>query len=118
MKSLAQLGRYFFAIPFCVFGIQYFLYGHYAGGLSPVPLWAPGGVGAYLIAAGLSITSGIAGRLACFSLGLMFFLWTVVLHAPRVVTHLNNGGEWSGAFVALAMAGASFLLLASFSERT
>ena len=43
MKSLAQLGRYFFAIPFCVFGIQYFLYGHYAGGLSPVPPWAPGG---------------------------------------------------------------------------
>jgi hypothetical protein len=77
MKSLAQLGRYFFAIPFCVFGIQYFLYGHYAGGLSAVPPWA-----------------------------------------PRVVTHLNNGDEWSSAFVALAMAGASFLLLPSFSERT
>ena len=254
MKSLAQLGRYFFAIPFGVFGIQYFLYGHYAGGLPPVPPWAPGGaVGAYLIgaflviaaisvlanwnarlfaallglvyllcvlllhsqhfsdiiyngrertraleplslsgaafvlagrspstaasaswnslidklatlgrylfslplliyglqhflyasfiatlipawmparlflayftgvafiAAGLSITSGIAARLACFFLGLMFFLWTVLLHAPRVVSHLNNGDEWSSAFVALAMAGASFLLLPSFSERT
>src|SRR6516164_8015735 len=231
MKSLAQLGRYFFAIPFGVFGIQYFLYGHYAGGLPPVPPWAPGGaVGAYLIgaflviaaisvlanwnarlfaallglvyllcvlllhsehfsdiiyngrertraleplslsgaafvlagrspstaasaswnslidklatlgrylfslplliyvlrhflyasfiAAGLSLTSGIAARLACVFLGLMFFLWTVLLHAPRVVTHLNNGDEWSSAFVAFAMAGASFLLLPSFSERT
>jgi hypothetical protein len=47
----------------------------------------------------------------------MFFLWTVLLHAPRVVTHLNNGDECSSAFVALAMAGASFLLL-PFSERT
>jgi len=62
--------------------------------------------------------SGIAARLACFFLGLMFFLWTVLLHAPRVVTHLNNGDEWSSAFVALAMAGASILLLPSFSERT
>ena len=189
MKSFAQLGRYFFAIPFCVFGIQYFLYGHYAGGLSPVPPWAPGGaagaylIGAFLVIAAVSVlanwnarlfavllglvyllcvllfhsqhfskiiyngrertraleplslsgaafvlagrspstaatASGIAARLACFFLGLMFFLWTVLLHAPRVVTHLNNGDEWSSAFVALAMAGASILLLPSFSERT
>jgi uncharacterized membrane protein len=197
MKSLAQLGRYFFAIPFAVFGRQYFLYGHYAGRLSRVPPWAPGGaaaayrIGAFLVipaisllansnarlfatllglaveplslsgaasvlagrspsaaataswnsfidklarlgrylfslplltgvaflGAGLGITSGIAARLACFFLGVMFFLWTVLLHAPRVVTHLNNGDECSSAFVALAMAGASFLLL-PFSERT
>ena len=43
-------------------------------------------------------------------LGLMFFLRTVRLHTPRVRTHFNNGDEWSGAFTALAMAGASFLL--------
>jgi len=47
---------------------------------------------------------------ACLLLGLMFFLRTERLHTPRVATHLNNGGEWSGAFIALAMAGASFLL--------
>jgi len=47
---------------------------------------------------------------ACLLLGLMFFLRTVRLHTPRVRTHFNNGDEWSGAFTALAMAGASFLL--------
>ena len=92
MKRLAQPGRYFFAIPFAVFGAQYFLYGHHPHGLSPFLPWAPG------------------ARLACLLLGLMFFLRTVRLHTPRFATHLNNGDEWSGAFIALAMAGASFRL--------
>lgn len=88
MKRLAQPGRYFFAIPFAVFGVQYFLCGHYSGGLSRFLPWG----------------------LVCLLLGLMFFLRTVRLHTPRVATHLNNGDEWSGAFMALAMADASFLL--------
>ena len=92
MKRLAQPGRYVFAIPFAVFGVQYFLYGHYPGGLSPYLPWVPG------------------ARLACLLLGLIFFLRTVRLHTPRVATHLNDGDEWSSAFIALAMAGASFLL--------
>ena len=99
MKRLAQPGRYFFAIPFAVFGVQYFLYGHYFGGLSPFLTWAPG------------------ARLARLLLGLMFLLRTVRLHTHRVATHLNNGDEWSSASSALAMAGASFLL-PLFSART
>ena len=99
MKRLAQPGRYFFVIPFAVFGVQYFLYGHYSGGLSPFLPWAPG------------------ARFACLLLGPMFFLRTVRLHTPRVATHLNNGHEGSGAFVALAKADASFLL-ALFPART
>ena len=66
MKRLAQPGRYFFAIPFAVFGAQYFLYGHHPHGLSPFLPWAPG------------------ARLACLLLGLMFFLRTAVSY-----THLT-----------------------------
>ena len=54
---------------------------------------------------------------ACLLLGLMFFLRTVRLHTPRVRTHFNNGDEWSGAFIALTMAGASFPL-SLFAART
>jgi hypothetical protein len=111
MDRLAQLGRYFFAIPFVAFGVQYFLYGHYSDGLSPVPPWAPGG------AAAISVLANLDAGLACLLLGLMFFLWTVLLRAPRVRTRRNNGDEWSGAFTALEMAGASFLL-PLFSART
>jgi hypothetical protein len=91
MNRLAQLGRYFFAIPFAVFGVQYYLYGYYSGGLWPFLPWAPG------------------ARFACLLRGLMF-LRTVRLHTPRVATHLNDADEWSSAFIALAMARASFLL--------
>jgi len=61
MRNLVQIGRFFFAIPIIVFGIQYVALGSYQGGLPPVPPWAPSGavgaylVGAILIAAGLSI---------------------------------------------------------------
>ena len=104
MKRLAQPGRYFFAIPFAVFGVQYFRYGHYSGGLSPVPPWAPGGTAA------ISVLANSNAGLACLLLGLMLFLWAVLLRAPRVATRRNNGDEWSSAFMAQAMAGASFLL--------
>jgi hypothetical protein len=90
MNRLAQPGRYFFAIPFAGFGVQYYLYGH-SGGLWLFLPWASG------------------ARFACLLRGLMF-LRTVRLHTPRVATHLNDGDEWSSAFIALAMAGASFLL--------
>ena len=36
----------------------------------------------------------------------------------RVATHLNNGNERTSAFVALALSGASFLLLPLFPKRT
>jgi hypothetical protein len=102
MDRLAQLGRYFFAIPFAAFGVQYFLYGHYSGGLSPVAPWAGG--------AAIAVLANLDAGLACLLLGLMFFLWTVLLRPPRVAIRRNNGDEWSNAFTALAMAGASFLL--------
>ena len=99
MERLPQLGRFLFAISFAVFGIEYFLY-HSAGGLSSVPPRAPG------------------ARLAALLLGLMFLSWTALLRAPCVATHLDNGDEQTSAFVALALSGASFLLLPLFPKRT
>jgi hypothetical protein len=48
----------------------------------------------------------------------MFLSWTALLCAPRVATHLNNGDEWTSAFVALALSGTSFPLLPLFPKRT
>ena len=69
MDNLAKPGRILFAIPILVFGIQYFIYGQFQGGLPPVPPWAPGGsvlaylTGAILIAAGASMAINIQARL-------------------------------------------------------
>jgi hypothetical protein len=48
-------------------------------------------------------------------LGMMFFLWFVLLHAPRVASaYLAHDpsvqNEWSSAFIALAMCGGSCII--------
>lgn len=122
IDKLAKLGRYLFSLPLLIYGLQHFLYAPFIATL--IPAWMPARLflayftGLAFIAAGLSITIGIGARLAALLLGLMFLSWTVLLHVPRVATHLNNGDEWTSAFVALALSGASFLLFPLSPERT
>jgi uncharacterized membrane protein len=109
-----KLGRFLFALPLLVFGIQHFLYARFIATL--VPSWIPGHlfwayfVGVAFVAAALSITTQIRARLAAIWLGIMFLLWVLVLHLPRVAAAPHNGDEWTSAFVALAMSGGAFLL--------
>ncbi len=113
-KSLVRWGHFLFALPMIVFGIQHFQYARFIAVL--IPSWIPGPwfwtyfTGLGFIAAALSIMTKIAGRLPASLLGLMFFLWLVLLHTPRVLASLHNGDEWSSAFVALAMSGGSFII--------
>jgi uncharacterized membrane protein len=117
----SKLARFVFAFTLIIFGWQHFEYAAYLATL--VPAWLPGHLlwiyftGAGFIAAGVSIALKILGRLSATLLGLMFFLWVVILHAPRVYASLHNADEWSSLFVALAMAGASFLIAATLPNR-
>jgi uncharacterized membrane protein len=111
---LTRTGRWLFALSMIVFGVQHFLYTQFIATL--VTSWIPGhlfwvyftGVG--MIVTGLTILAEKLGRLAATWLGIMFLLWVVVLHAPRVAAALHNGDEWNSAFVALAFSGASFIV--------
>ena len=113
--------RFVFAFTLLIFGWQHFEYAAYLATL--VPAWLPAHLawiyftGAGFIVAGASIATKILGRLAATALGLMFFLWVLVLHAPRVSASLHNADEWSSLFVALAMAGASFLVASTLPNR-
>lgn len=117
---LIILGRLLFAISMIVFGAQHFMYAAFIATL--IPAWIPfhlfwvyfTGIG--FIAAGLSIATGILASLASMGLGVMFLLWFLLLHAPRVAAHPHNGDEWTSAFVALAVSGGSFLLASTFSK--
>ena len=106
--------RWLFAISLVVFGTQHFLYAKFVATL--VPSWIPGHlfwayfVGAAFVAAALSIAIEKYARLAATLLGLMFFLWVISLHLPRVAAAVHNGDEWTSAFVALAMCGGSWVL--------
>ena len=113
-ESLVLVGRSLFAAGLVVVGVQHFLYAAFIATL--IPRWIPGHlfwayfVGGAFFAAALSLATKIQGRLAAALLGLMFLLWVIVLHIPRVAASPHNGNEWTSAIVALAMCGGSFVL--------
>jgi uncharacterized membrane protein YphA (DoxX/SURF4 family) len=115
------LGRFLFAVSMVVFGVQHFMYAGFIATL--IPAWIPLHLfwvyltGAGMMVAGLSIATGILASLASMGLGLMFLLWFLLLHAPRVAASPRNGDEWTSAFVALAVSGGSYLLASTFSRR-
>ena len=109
-----KLGRVLFAVLLVVFGVQHFLYAHFIAAL--VPSWILGHlfwayfVGIAFVAAALSIATQIKIGLAATWSGIMFLLWVLVLHLPRVAAALHNGNGWTSLFVALAMSGGAFML--------
>jgi uncharacterized membrane protein len=117
-----HLGRVLFGGSLVVFGVQHLMYGAFVATL--IPAWIPGPlfwayfVGAAFLAAALAIVNGWVASLAATLLGIMFFLWVVTLHAPRVVAKLHNGNEWTSLFVALAMSGAAFMIAGVTTTRT
>jgi uncharacterized membrane protein len=113
--SLVGLGRLFFASLLVVVGIQHFLYARFIATL--VPAWIPGHlfwayfVGAAFFAAAISIISRRYTNLATTLLGLMFFLWVISFHLPRVAKAPHNGNEWTSMIVALAMCGGAWVMI-------
>ena len=117
LAGASKPGRLLFAATLVVFGIQHFLYARFIATL--VPAWIPGRlfwayfVGAAFVAAAFSIAIQKAARLSATLLGLMFFLWVLIVHLPRVAAAQHNGNEWTSLLVALAMSGAALLIAGS-----
>jgi uncharacterized membrane protein YphA (DoxX/SURF4 family) len=116
---LRRLGILLFALPMLIFGYQHFEYLRFL--VTLVPSWMPAHTflimftGAGFIAAGLAILFGILAKPAAIWLGIMFFLWTILLHAPRIAHSPHNPDEWTSGFVALGMCGASWIMAESFA---
>jgi hypothetical protein len=70
-------------------------------------------VGGEFLAAGISLLLNRYVRLGAELLGLMFTLWVLVLHGPRVVAKPQVEAEWTSLFVALSMASVGFLFAGS-----
>jgi uncharacterized membrane protein YphA (DoxX/SURF4 family) len=113
---LAAIGRYIYAFSMIIFGVQHFLYAQYIAFL--IPKWMPAHLflayftGAAFIAAGLAIATHFFSRLASILLGMMFLLWVITLHTPRVLASPHNADELVSLFIALGFSGASYLLAA------
>src|SRR5438477_3606630 len=114
MQKSQTLGRIFVAVSLVVFGVQHFMYGGFVAGL--VPAFMPGRlfwayfVGVAFFAAAAGILYKLMARPAATMLGVMFFLFVVLLHIPRIAGNSSNGNEWTSGFVALAMCGGAWIL--------
>jgi|ERR1035438_7470266 hypothetical protein len=118
LNKLPASGPYLFGVSSMVFGIDHFLILAFIASL--VPAWMGGGVfweyltGAAFVSAGISIVAKRLDQWAAGLLGIMFLLWFLLLHSPRVVAAVrshspNAQNEWSSAFIALAMCGGSWI---------
>jgi len=108
------LGRTLMAISLVVFGVQHFIYGGFVATL--VPAFMPGRlfwayfVGVAFMAAAIGILVEMLARPAATMLGVMFFLFVLLLHIPRIIGAPSDGNEWTSGFVALAMCGGAWIL--------
>ena len=121
LDRVTTLGRYLYALPLFIFGTQHLMYARFVATL--VPAWIPGQlfwayfVGVAFFAAALSIIARKIAILAATLLGLMFLLWVILLHMPRVAAAPHDGKEWTSAFVALAMSGIALAVAGSLARR-
>jgi uncharacterized membrane protein YphA (DoxX/SURF4 family) len=122
MDNLSKLGRVLFGIPFVGFGVQYFIYGRFAGGLPPAPPWMPGApatayvLGALLIAAGATIVASALiavdakARLFATLLGILLFVCVLAMFIATPSAILHDGTARSRALEPLALGGAAWVL--------
>ncbi len=114
MQKSQMLGRIFVAVSLVVFGVQHFMYGGFVATL--VPAFMPGRlfwayfVGVAFVAAAVGIFVDMLARPAATMLGVMFFLFLILLHIPRIVVHPRDGNEWTSGLVALGMCGGAWIL--------
>jgi uncharacterized membrane protein YphA (DoxX/SURF4 family) len=114
MQNSQMVGRLFVAVSLVVFGVQHFIYGGFVATL--VPAFMPGRlfwayfVGVAFFAAAVGIFVEMLARPAATMLGVMFFLFVVLLHIPRIIGKSSDGNEWTSGFVALAMCGGAWVL--------
>jgi len=114
MNKLIRLGRCCFAIAFAAFGIQHFIYAKFAAGLGPP--WIPGSplracfMGAALVVAGIRIASNAKTRVTAMLLGLLLFLYFLLLYAPRLAANVHDPGPWTSGAEILALCGAAWVL--------
>ena len=116
LEKALPLGRYFFAFLLVVFGIDHFLYAKFVAML--VPSWAGPQMfwtyfaGIALISGGLGITVRRVAPLASLLVGVMIFLWVLMLHIPRAIAdpYTLVGNEWASVFEATAFSGVAFML--------
>jgi uncharacterized membrane protein len=116
LDRLAPYGRVMFSITMISFGVSHFYYTQTVQDM--VPEWIPSHLfwtyfaAVALIGSGIAIILKFRIQLIGNLLGIMIFLWFILLHIPDAWTNplTNNGNEVTSAFSALAFSGIAFII--------
>ncbi len=116
---LPKVARIVFGICLIYFGLAHHFY--LANTVSMVPAWLPPGqtfwayaTAAGHIAAGIAIVFGIYARLGAMLLAVMFIVFSILVHAPRVLITLpHNHFAWGENAVNIALIGSAWVVAAS-----
>lgn len=110
------IGRVFFGLSLCAFGVLQFVYGDFVPGRAPAwPAGVPGRLawawisGALLIAAGAAVTSGKRARGPALFVSGMIFLWAVLRHIPAVAAN-PHGAVLTAMGKAIALFGGALAI--------
>jgi hypothetical protein len=122
-ECFVPMGRIFFGIMLVVFGIEHFVYPAFVALL--VPAWIPGQLfwtyfaGVALIGGGTGIALNIQLRIIANLVGIMLFLWLIMLHIPRAIAdpYTDHGNEITSVFEALGFSGIAFLIAATVKPK-
>ena len=116
LEKIAPFGRVMFSITMISFGVSHF---YYTGTVeNMVPDWIPFHrfwtyfAAIALIGSGISIVLKFRINVIGNLLGIMIFIWFIVLHIPDALANpiINNGNEVTSMFSALAFSGIAFVI--------
>ena len=117
---ISRPGQFLFAVPLLVFGVQDLRLAPVVAAL--MPAWFPAplnwayGIGIAFILVASAIIFGRLATIASWLLGFVFFLWLVIVQAPRVVASPHSGSAWTSAILALALTGSALSVAGSISK--
>ena len=120
LDSAIQFGRLFYAVPMAVFGMQHLTAAKIV--IFAVPPWMPWPifwvyfVGIALIAAALSLITGKKLHLSAFLMGVMLFLFVLLIHLPNLIRDPHNRFTLAVALRDLALSGAALALAGTHPE--
>ena len=112
---LTRTSRLLLGASMIIYGIDHFVGMSFI--VNFIPNWIPfhafwvGFFGIAFIAGGISIALNVLLRWGAFGLGLMFGIWVLTLHLPRVLGlagipgAFHDADEWSSLFIAVALWG-------------
>ena len=120
MNKLSTFGRFLYALPFAVFGINHFIMMDYYMGLLtsfiPHTSFVLLLVGILLIAASISIMTGKLIRLSTILLAILLFIFILTIHIPHLVHGIDRTETIINMLKDTSLLGGSLMIAGMYSS--